>query len=493
LAESTEPLGSLEENIVGCYKLKEEPFDNLIITREVSSGKLLVQRKQDDYSYWKGEGVIIDNSFIATFEKQCIRESEDNDYDCNFSLPKPLITKFRYFLDTKNFDKINGQEISSNRVEGLSEEGERIGSLKHYDEFDKSYLKDDRRYRARGKLSVKKNKITAMIGKKERAVRMRGVNVADPQFLDIKHNERPRVNALSVTNLAVTEFSAEVIRLPILPGTENEKEGWFGSINTRDKNYFNDHIKPLVEKLTKDEIYVIIDLHYVKKFDVADSFFHQNIMDFWRFMAPKFKDNEYVLYELFNEPSNECENCYDTGRVGREARHKLWKQWKLFIQPVVNLVRSKAPDNLIIVGGPGWSHFMDGAVENDGHISGGNIVYAFHSYAATSREQLKAFVEPILSDYPVFVSEWGFEHGATECGSRESYGAMFLDWMNKNRLSWTVWNFDVLWEPRMFKRAEKIDYDIRKNWELLVEVDPKTGHTMQMGQFVKDALSNKDR
>lgn len=291
-----------------------------------------------------------------------------------------------------------------------------------------------------GKLQVVGNKIVDTNGNQ---VILKGLNVADPQHLNDKYWERPGISAVTVANDAIS-YNAKVIRLPILPGRPKyPKDGWF---NIRDK-YYNEHLKPLVNEITNQGIYAIIDLHYVADYLEL----HDKVVEFWDYVAPKFKDNPFVMYELFNEP----------------ILPDNWNTWKDFAQPICDLIRLHAPDNLILVGGPYWSSHMSGAVDNP--IEGTNIVYVGHIYS--NQRPVKWDTNYKIHEVaPLFITEWGFEKDGTEGGDIE-YGEQFSEWLRTNSLSWTAWNYDILWGPRM----------CYSNWLLRESPDG-------MGEFVVNLL-----
>ncbi|HAZ12834.1 MAG TPA: hypothetical protein DCY86_08610 [Bdellovibrionales bacterium] len=216
--------------------------------------------------------------------------------------------------------------------------------------------------------------------------------------------------------------------MPIHPGSASyPNEGFFG-VNGGVK-YINDHVKPLVDYLTGLKIYTIIDLHYVEDWSGK----MPKVAAFWNIVAPIFKDNPYVIYEVYNEP------IYPDD----------WDLWKSEIaQPAVNLIRGYAPENLIIVGGPLWSAHMAGALANP--IVGKNIVYTAHIYSNQWPNAISKNFGQAIEQLPFFVTEWGFETGGTEGGSRSVYGIPFAQWMADHQFSWTVWCFDTQWGPRMF-------------------------------------------
>ncbi len=274
-------------------------------------------------------------------------------------------------------------------------------------------------------LSVSGNKI---INSRGEQVILKGVNIADPQHLDTKPWERPGVTARSIASLATDEYFAKVIRLPILPGDPNyPNEGFFSQTTGYDK-YYTNHIKPLVDEITSKGVYVIIDLHYISDY----SNLYPKVKEFWTFMAPKFKDNPYVIYEVMNEPINP----------------NNWDTWKNTIaQPAVDLIRQYAPKNLVLVGGPYWSSNILGAATNP--VVGTNIAYVAHIYSNQTEKMWNDRYMPVIQKFPVFVTEWGFEVGGTE-GGDINFGRSFESWMTANKLSWTAWTFDNKWGPRMF-------------------------------------------
>ena len=297
-----------------------------------------------------------------------------------------------------------------------------------------------------GWLKVLGNKILNDLGQQ---VILKGVNIADPQHLDTKTWERPNVTARSVAASATDQYFAEVIRIPILPGSASyPNEGFFSTTNGWDV-YFKKHLEPLVNEITAKGIYVIIDLHYIS--DYQNLF--PKVSAFCNYMAPKFNNNPKVMYEIFNEPILPDD----------------WATWKNTIaQPATDLIRKLAPNNIILVGGPYWSSHMAGAATNP--VTGNNIVYIGHVYSNQTPTMWDQRYGPVIAKYPLFISEWGFEQGGTE-GGDITYGQKFEAWMSANNLGWTVWSFDTLWGPRMFN----------SDWSL------KSG-TGGMGVFVRDLL-----
>lgn len=297
-----------------------------------------------------------------------------------------------------------------------------------------------------GFLKVVGNKIVDESGNR---VVLKGVNIADVEHLNTKPWERPDVDAYKIALAAVEKCHAKVVRIPVMPGNSDyPNEGFFSQKNGGEK-YFQNHLDPVVKLLTSKGIYVIIDLHYVKDFYGMA----KEVQKFWTFMAPKYKDNPFVFYEIFNEPI-EPDN---------------WKQWhKEIAQPTVDLIRKLAPNNLVLVGGPYWSSHMLGAV--DLPVKGNNVAYVAHIYS--NQSNYDEHYKSLADKYPLFITEWGFEKGGTEGGDIK-YGKKFEAWMRLNQLSWTCWSYDTQWGPRM----------VNSDWSL------KKGNG-GMGEFVVGLLKD---
>lgn len=278
---------------------------------------------------------------------------------------------------------------------------------------------------------------------------LKGVNIADPQHLDTKPWERPGVSARSIASMATDEYHAKVVRLPVLPGDPNyPNEGFFSETNGKEV-YFKNHLEGLVQEITNKGHYVIIDLHYISDYQNL----WPRVKEFWEFMAPKFANNPKVIYEVFNEP----------------ILPNNWDTWKTTIaQPAVDLIRQYAPHNLILVGGPYWSSNILGAATNP--VEGTNIAYVAHIYSNQTPQMWDQRYLPVIQKHPVFITEWGFEEKGTEGGTIE-FGQQFEQWLDQHKLSWTVWNFDNRWGPRMF----------HSDWTL---IDESEG----MGTFIRDLL-----
>jgi endoglucanase len=165
-------------------------------------------------------------------------------------------------------------------------------------------------------------------------------------------------------------------------------------------------------------IYVIIDWHDHNAHN------HQaEAISFFAEMAQLYGNEPNVIYEIYNEPEQ--------------------VSWSSVIKPyaeaVIDTIRKIDPDNLIIVGTPNWSQYVD--VASNDTLAFNNITYALHFYAASHKQWLRnRAVTALNHGIALFVSEWG---------TCENTGTGFLDstetkiwwnFMDNNMISWCNWS-----------------------------------------------------
>lgn len=229
-----------------------------------------------------------------------------------------------------------------------------------------------------------------------------------------------------------------VVRVPVadsvgttylfpLKGSTDDKDKWVAS-----------NLQPLIDSAKARGVYVIIDFHLIEDVTPAKS---ERCKQFWSYMAPKFANQEHVIYEVFNEPVKTPLDDLD------------WSSLRDTAQSWVDTIRAYAPKTIVLVGPPNWSSNLDGIV--DAPITGGNIVYVAHMYPQNSVASIKSQMVTVMAKYPVFLSEWGFDTSSTANvptkGTATSYATPLRTWADaKNTLSWTAWCWSGSWGPPMW-------------------------------------------
>jgi|GEM_PF-6966344 len=230
-----------------------------------------------------------------------------------------------------------------------------------------------------------------------------------------------------------------------------------------DDTFYNDLLRPVVDHCKAKDVYVIVCLHYV-----ANTYNHVDMANqFWAYMAPKFANDSHVLFELFCEPINR-----DSDDVTN------WLSCRSDYQTWIDTVKTYAPNNLILVGGPGYSTGIGPAA--DYPLTGSNIVMVTHIYpghwstSPAGNNWYTQNVDKALTRYPVFMTEWGFKSTARSRflkGTITNYGIPIENFREARKISSSAWVASYDWEPTMFNT----------DWTLQVG----EGY---MGGFTKDML-----
>ena len=309
------------------------------------------------------------------------------------------------------------------------------------DRFDTSLLtREQQALSVNGKNIVNENGETVVL---------RGVNIGDPAKLAYQDRWNRRIFD------EVESWGANVIRLPVHP------MGW----RERGPEWYLERIDEAVFWANSLGLYLIIDWHSIGNLN-SEMYQHpmyQTSMvetrDFWRRMAFRYRDVPTIaVYEVFNEPTN------DFIGNGRGSLGKLdWATWRETLEELVDIVQVYDPNSIVLVGGLNWAYNLDGVAELPVRREG--IAYASHAYPQKARPEVntrEAFHAAwqrdwgyVAESYPVIATEigWvredGFNPHVPVINNDGTYGPNLVRFMKERGISWTVWNFDVDWGPRM--------------------------------------------
>lgn len=167
-------------------------------------------------------------------------------------------------------------------------------------------------------------------------------------------------------------------------------------------------------------MYVVIDWHILSD---GDPRIHQDdAVTFFSEMSAKYKDYPNVIYEICNEPNG--------------------APWETAIKPyaqqVLAAIRKNAPDAVVIVGTNTWSQDVD-AVTGKG-LDDPNVIYTFHFYAATHKDELRRKLTRALdAGVPVLVSECGISEASGQGAVDTQSADAWLELLNQRGVSFMAW------------------------------------------------------
>ena len=145
--------------------------------------------------------------------------------------------------------------------------------------------------------------------------------------------------------------------------------------------------------------------------------------EFFTEMATTYGKNPHVIYEIFNEPERQS-----------------WADVKAYSIELIKTIRAIDPDNIILVGSPHWD--QDIHIVADDPIKGyDNLLYTFHFYAATHKQELRdRGTYAVSKGLPIFISESAGMEATGDGPLNEEEWQKWIDWAEANKISWITWS-----------------------------------------------------
>ncbi|WP_270539372.1 cellulase family glycosylhydrolase [Bacteroides zhangwenhongii] len=252
------------------------------------------------------------------------------------------------------------------------------------------------------------------------------------------------------------------------PGAPDEAHAYAYYDKDRFLKYLNLVFIPMAEYAIERGCYVVMRPPGVSPETIAvDDKYNEYLIDIWNIVSshPKIKNNPGIMFELANEPVN----IVGTDGVTGASTDSQFEALKLFLQPIVDVIRENGCNNVLWLPGLGYQSLYGGCAKYK--VEGSNIGYAVHCYCgwygsdaeADSGEGIgtstgggyKTFqqgwdnqVKPISDIAPIMVTEmdwalskynssWG--KGITGTAGAEGFGANFkyiTD--NSGNVSWLL-------------------------------------------------------
>ncbi|MFD5893576.1 glycoside hydrolase family 5 protein [Streptomyces sp. NPDC060366] len=252
---------------------------------------------------------------------------------------------------------------------------------------------------------------TRLCNSQGQAVQLRGMSTHGTQW----YSQCVTDGSLDVL---ANEWRADVLRV-----STYVQEGGYET----DPQRFTSLAQKFVDGAHRRGMYAVIDWHMLSPGD--PNFNLERAKTFFTAMAKKYKDSPGVLYEIANEPSDVS-----------------WGTVKSYAEKIIPVIRAQDPDAVVLVGTRAWSSFgvSDGADEKEvvnNPVNASNIMYTFHFYAASHRDEYLAALDRASDRLPVFVTEFGTQNYAGEGANDFGQSQRFLDLMKRKNISWTNWNY----------------------------------------------------
>lgn len=225
------------------------------------------------------------------------------------------------------------------------------------------------------------------------------------------------------------------------------------SPNPNGEGYYNDpagelaKVKTIIDAAIANDIYVIVDYH-----THFAHFFKDEAITFFTAIANEYGNDEHIIYEIFNEPIGPADNR--ANGADNQAWANFTPTWNDIIKPyaidVINAIRAIDPDNLIIVGTPGFSQGVGAAAANPITTSDLNlpneadlnVAYTLHFYAAQTEHDalISSATQAMNSGIALFVTEWGTVEASGDGAVDEAQTKTWVEFMKANDISHANWS-----------------------------------------------------
>lgn len=256
---------------------------------------------------------------------------------------------------------------------------------------------------------------TALVNESGDTVQFKGMsfgwNVLWPRFY----------NAGAVRHV-VEDWGSEIVRAAV--GVELRGGDALAQCYLDDPGFGKESACTIVDAAIENGVYVLVDWH-------AHGLHTAEAVEFFTYMATKYKGVPNVIYEIWNEPSySDHERQIDY----------TWAEIKEYSIEVIEAIRAVEKDAVIVVGTPRWSQNVDDAA-NDPIEGFDNLMYTLHFYAGTHKEWLR--------DKGDYAMSKGLALFVTECGGMNADGQGPVDvestkewikWMDDNKISYLFWS-----------------------------------------------------
>jgi hypothetical protein len=288
-----------------------------------------------------------------------------------------------------------------------------------------------------------------------RPVRLRGVNCAGMEFSNDGQGK-----ILMTVLTAVAAWHANLVRLPL------SQDRWFGKApgQTDGGKAYRELVREVVVCCSGHNAYILLDLHWSDAGVWGKNIGQHNLPDensvaFWTDLAPRYRGDPSVLFDLYNEPTNKITwDQWSGGGPMTETDEKtgvVLSYRSVGLPALLEAIRATGTRNVVVAGGTNWSYEVGGILQ--GHAipdpTGDGVVYANHpyphAYARIGREtiaQWAARMEDFSKRYPMIVTEFGSIERMWPFPKEwnyddEKWNREMIRVIEAHGWNWTAWDF----------------------------------------------------
>ncbi|WP_220195700.1 glycoside hydrolase family 5 protein [Ktedonospora formicarum] len=192
-----------------------------------------------------------------------------------------------------------------------------------------------------------------------------------------------------------------------------------------------------VEWTTQEHMNVIFNLQ--TESSTNEIMATQADIPFWQLVANRYKDNQRVFFDVFNEPRDFYDwNLWQNGGVHNGVSY-------IGMQQLVDTIRQTGAQNLILVQGQGAGESFDYYNFRHHLLNGENIVYAIHPYLSNTQHATRTNWEDWWGlavrklDVPFIVGEWNETPGSGCIANARTVAPQFLAYVQELHLGLIAW------------------------------------------------------
>jgi hypothetical protein len=238
---------------------------------------------------------------------------------------------------------------------------------------------------------------------------------------------------------SMAAWNINTIRVPL------NASCWLGTHNNVESaTQYKADIQAYVQRIAAAGLYVVIGLHCNvtcgQGGTAAESFADPTALTFWTSIANTFKDQPYVLFDLFNEPHGVDWNTWLNGSGNYTG-----------MQQMVDAVRSAGAHNVVMATGTGgytgepagdfgWGNDLTGWLSHEPVDPDNQLVAGWHSYNFNSCNNIACWdtqISPVIAHVPLVASEIG-ENNCTN-----SYTPSLMTWLDGAQQSYINWAWNT--------------------------------------------------